>query len=77
LVETPEAKIMRKLWKVPYKKIVLEYAEVCGSDVKSYREFGVSRSTFYQWRKAFREHGAENFLPPLQVPETKPDGTSR
>jgi len=54
---------MRKQWKVSYKKLVLGYAEECGSDVKSYREFGVSRSTFYQWRKAFREHGVAGLIP--------------
>jgi transposase InsO family protein len=54
---------MRKQWKVSYKKLVLEYAEECGRDVKSYKEFGVSRSTFYQWRKAFREHGAVGLIP--------------
>jgi hypothetical protein len=46
---------MRKQWKVSYKKLVLEYAEECGRDVKSYEEFGVSRSTFYQ---RIREPGA-------------------
>jgi site-specific recombinase XerD len=37
--------------------MVLEYAREFGKDAESYREFGVSRSTFYQWRNAFREHG--------------------
>lgn len=39
---------MGKRWAVPYKKGVLEYAELCGRDAKSYREFGVSKSTFYE-----------------------------
>ena len=54
---------MGKRWNVPYKKVVLEYAELCGRDVKSYRSFGVSRSTFYQWKKAFRENGATGLIP--------------
>ena len=54
---------MVKQWNVPYKKVVLEYAELCGRDVKSYRSFGVSRSTFYQWKKAFRENGATGLIP--------------
>jgi len=54
---------MGKRWNVPYKKVVLEYADLCGRDVKSYREFGVSKSTFYAWRKAFRENGAAGLIP--------------
>lgn len=49
---------MRKRWKVAFKKMVLEHAKLCGRDANAYREFGVSRSTFYQWRKAYRDHGA-------------------
>jgi transposase InsO family protein len=48
---------------VPYKRMVLEYAELIGKDVKSYREFGISKSTFYEWRKAFRENGAAGLIP--------------
>jgi transposase len=54
---------MGKRRNVPYKKMVLEYADLCGRDVKSYREFGVSKSTFYEWRKAFRENGAAGLIP--------------
>ncbi len=49
---------MAKRWTVPYKKVVLEYARLCGQDARSYREFGVSRSTFYEWKKILRERGA-------------------
>jgi transposase-like protein len=52
---------------VPYKKVVLEYADLCGRDVKSYREFGVSKSTFYEWRKAFRENDAAGLIPKKPV----------
>jgi len=54
---------MAKRWAVPYKKVVLEYAELCGKDVKSYREFGVSRSTFYEWKKILKERGAPGLVP--------------
>lgn len=54
---------MGKRRNVRYKKMVLEYARQFGKDAESYREFGVSRSTFYQWRKAFREHGAAGLIP--------------
>jgi transposase InsO family protein len=43
--------------------MVLEYADLCGRNAKSYREFGVSKSVFYVWRKAFREHGAAGLIP--------------
>jgi transposase len=58
---------MGKRWNVPYKKVVLEYAELCGRDTKSYRSFGVSKSTFYEWRKAFRENGAAGLIPKKPV----------
>jgi len=58
---------MGKRWNVPYKKVVLEYAELCGRDTKSYRSFGVSRSTFYEWRKAFRKNGAAGLIPKKPV----------
>lgn len=54
---------MAKRWSVPYKKVVLEYAELCGKDAESYRSFGVSRSTFYEWKKIFRERGAPALVP--------------
>jgi transposase InsO family protein len=53
---------MSKSWSLPYKKGILEYAELIGRDSKSYREFGVSKSTFYEWKKAFREHGAAGLV---------------
>jgi transposase len=43
--------------------MVLEYADLCGRNAKSYREFGVSKSVFYVWRKAFREDGAAGLIP--------------
>jgi transposase-like protein len=69
---------MGKRWNVPYKKVVLEYAELCGRDVESYRSFGVARSTFYQWRKTFRENGAAGLIPEkpiaLHHPRALPPG---
>jgi transposase InsO family protein len=54
---------MYKRWNVAYKKTVLEYAELCGKDTKSYRSFDVPKSTFYEWRKVFRQHGAAGLMP--------------
>jgi hypothetical protein len=39
---------MGRKWKVVYKKLVLEYADLIGSDAKSYRDFDVPKSTFYE-----------------------------
>jgi transposase-like protein len=36
---------------------VLEYAKVCRTVVKAYREFEVPRSTFYNWKRAFDIEG--------------------
>jgi transposase len=47
----------KRRFSIRYKKVVLEYAELCGSDAKSYREFEVSKSTFYQWRQAYKKEG--------------------
>ena len=55
---------MSKRWSVPYKTGVLEYTELIGRDTKSYWEFGVSKSTFYEWRKVFREKGAKGLSTP-------------
>ena len=54
---------MATRWTVPYKKVVLECARLCGKDVKSYRDFGVSRSTFYEWKKILRQKGASGLVP--------------
>ena len=54
---------MSKRWSPRYKRLVLELAEGLGSDTKAYREFNVSKSTFYEWRKIFRKEGASGLIP--------------
>jgi len=44
------------------KKVVLEYAALSGSNVKSYREFEVPRSTFYRWKKAYAREGEAGLI---------------
>jgi len=63
---------MPKRWSVPYKKVVLEYAELCGSVSDSCREFEVSRSVFYEWRKAYRKEGAKGLIPKKPVAKSHP-----
>jgi len=53
----------KRYFSIRFKKVVLEYAELCGSDAKSHRELEVSKSTFYQWRKAFAERGEAGLIP--------------
>ena len=31
------------------KQVILEYAKAIGSARKAYEEFGVAKSTFYEW----------------------------
>ncbi len=41
------------------KRAVLEHAEKSGNTSKTCRYFGVPRSTFYEWKKAYEERGDE------------------
>lgn len=47
---------------VRLKKLVLEFAEGLGSDARAYRDFEVPRSTFYRWKKAYRERGVAGLV---------------
>jgi transposase InsO family protein len=55
-----------------YKRVVLEVAEGLGSDIKSYRDFDVPRSTFYEWKKAFGREGAAGLIPKKPVAKSHP-----
>jgi len=59
-------------WSVRYKKVVLEAAEALGSDVKSYRDFDVPRSTFYEWKKAYKKDGAAGLIPKKPIAKSHP-----
>jgi len=63
---------MGRRWSVRYKKVVLEYAEGIGSDVKSYRDFDVPRSTFYEWKKIFKKEGAAGLIPKKPIAKSHP-----
>ena len=63
---------MSKRWSPRYKRLVLELAEGLGSDVKAYREFNVSKSTFYEWRKTFRKEGAAGLIPKKPIAKSHP-----
>lgn len=42
---------------IRYKKVVLEYARLSGSVLKSCQYFEVQKSTFYRWKNAFDREG--------------------
>jgi len=50
-------KEVREALQIRFKLVVLEYAREIGSATKACREFEVSRSTFYDWKKAFDKEG--------------------
>jgi transposase InsO family protein len=68
---------MAKPRMVPYKRMVLEYAELCGNDAKSYREFGIPKSVFYEWRKAFRQQGVAGLIPKKPIAGHHPRALSQ
>ena len=37
------------------KYVILEFAKAIGNNLKACREFGVPKSTFYEWKKAYAE----------------------
>lgn len=63
---------MGRRWSVRYKKVVLEVAEALGSDAKSYRDFDVPRSTFYEWKKAYKNDGAAGIIPKKPIAKSHP-----
>jgi len=63
---------MGRRWSVKYNRLVLDYAEEIGSDAKSYREFDVPKSTFYEWKKIFKENGAAGLIPKKPIAKSHP-----
>lgn len=63
---------MGRRWSVRYKRLVLDIAEGLGSDAKAYREYDVPKSTFYEWKKAFREEGAAGLIRKKPIAKSHP-----
>ena len=55
------------------KLAVLEYAHECGHNAKAWKEFDVSKSTFYLWKKAYDSQGRAGLRrkKPLAYPHPK------
>ena len=65
---TDEREIRRKL-------AVLKRAEEIGSAAKAYRYFGIPRSTYFRWRKAYVEHGEQGLINKKPIPGSHPNQT--
>ena len=52
---------------------VLKYAKEYGNNSIAYNFFGVKKSTFYKWKKAYDEHGEEGLLRKKPTPRTFPN----
>lgn len=52
---------------------VLKYAKEYGNNSIAYKFFGVKKSTFYKWKKAYDEHGEEGLLRKKPTPRTFPN----
>ena len=46
-------RLVREELRFGKKLAVLEYAHECGNDAKAWREFEISKSTFYLCKKAY------------------------
>lgn len=55
-------KEVRAELRLRYKIAVLEYARICGNVLETCRDFGVPRSSFYVWKKAYDEGGREGLV---------------
>ena len=54
-----------------FKKMVLSYAEMCGSDKKAIDLFQVSKSTYYHWKKKYKKGGYKELI--RQTPDRSKD----
>jgi transposase InsO family protein len=64
--------LSKQMRSVRVKRLVLELAEGLGSDARAYREFGVPRSTFYRWKRAYSELGEAGLVRKRPVAKSHP-----
>ena len=64
-------KTIKETAQLHFKKMVLSYAEMYGSDKKSIDLFQVSRSTYYHWKKKYKRGGYKELL--RQAPDRSKD----
>ena len=51
------------------KLVILNYAEGIGNVKEACRDLGVSRSSFYRWKKAYAKNGWKGLLRRKPMPE--------
>jgi len=64
-------KTIKETAQLHFKKMVLSYAEMCGSDKKAIDLFQVSKSTYYHWKKKYKKGGYKELL--RQTPDRSKD----
>ena len=55
------------------KLFILEYAKALGSVTKACQEFGIPRSSFYDWKKAYDKEGQSGLLKKNPLPDLTPE----
>ena len=55
-------KTIKETAQLHFKKMVLSYAEMCGSDKKAIDLFQVSKSTYYHWKKKYKKGGYKELI---------------
>jgi transposase-like protein len=68
---------VRDAFRVHYKWTVLGYAQVCRTVAQACREFGVPRSTFYGWKKAYEEGGKAGLARKKPIAKNHPRSLSQ
>jgi transposase InsO family protein len=64
-------KTIKETAQLQFKKMVLSYAEMCGSDKKAIDLFQVSKSTYYHWKKKYKKGGYKELI--RQTPDRSKD----
>lgn len=68
--------MMEEAMRVFRKRMILEYAKGIGNAAEACREFGVPKSTFYEWKKAYDEGGVEGLVRKKPIPKSHPRSLS-
>jgi transposase-like protein len=64
--------MIEEAMRVVRKRMVLEYAKGIGNAAEACREFGVPKSTFYEWKKAYDEGGVKGLVRKKPTPKSHP-----
>lgn len=59
--------------KLRKKLYVLDYARGIGNNRKAYEWYGVKKTTFYKWKKAYDKHGEDGLIRQKPVARTFPN----